>query len=191
MASYEARVRSIEKIIGSGYVRHDQIRPALEKAGLSQIDPDEVSDLVKVHKYRGAWWARGKVIGGAKTAADKIGSYVSAVVGAGVVAEVMAAREFAGTLIGDKLQGFGDNLLYWLGLKSIEITGPEMMYAMGKVVAATPEIVKGMAIGAAVGYVLWKVITRAIGYSLRRSKRRKDIRKLLDSYGLTGGEEAQ
>jgi hypothetical protein len=185
MANYDDRVKSIEKIIKSGYVRHDEIVPALQKSGLSQIEPDDVSDLVKIHKYRAT---KLKIAKSGKSIVDKIGGYISAIVMAGVAAEIVAARKFADSLIGDKLQGFGENLKYWLGLKKIEISGPEMMVAMAKLVGATLDIVKGMIVGAAIGYVLWKVITRLIGYLLRRSRRRKDAGKLLERYGLTGEE---
>ena len=184
MADYEDRVKSVEEIIRSGYIRHDEIAPALEKAGLTQIPPDDISDLVKKYKYNKSWWARGKIAGSIKGIVDKIGSYASAIIGAGVIAEIVAAREFADSLIGDKLQGFGDNLLYWLGLKTIPVTGPEMMKAMVNLIGATPEIVKGMAVGIAVGYIAWKVITRVIGYLLKRGKRKRDIKKLLDHYSL-------
>ena len=129
---------------------------------------------------------QGEVGRGTKQVLDKIGSYAAAILGAGVTAEIIATRKFSDSLIGDKLQGFGDNFLYWLGLKKIEITGPEMMSAMAKVAAATLDIVKGLFIGAAVGYLGWKVITRVIGHLLRRSKRKRDIGSLLERNGLAG-----
>jgi hypothetical protein len=186
MESYDNRVKSVEKIIKSGYVRHDEIEPALKRAGLDLIKPDEISDLVRKHKYRGGWLAEGRVGRGVKRIGDKIGTYVSVVLGAAVVAEMMAAAAFADSLIGEKIQGFGEHLLFWLGLRKIEISGPEMVSAMARVGAATPRIVKGMIIGAVVGYVAWKVITRLIGYSLKRQKRRNDINRLLSRYSEMG-----
>ncbi len=186
MKSYDDRVKSIEKIIKSGYVRHDEIEPALEKAGLDLIKPDEISDLVRKHKYRGGWLAENRAGRGVKKIGDKIGTYVSVVLGAAIVAEMMAASAFADSLIGEKIQGFGEHLLFWLGLKEVETSGPDMIAAMTKVIAATPRIVKGMIIGAVIGYVAWKVITRLIGYSLKRRKRRNDIDRLLSRYSEVG-----
>ncbi len=186
MKSYDNRVKSIEKIIKSGYVRHDEIQPALKNAGLDLIKPDEISELVRKHKYRGGWLAEGRVGRGVKRVGDKIGTYVSVILGAAIVAEMMAAAAFADSLIGEKIQGFGEHLLFWLGLKKVEISGPEMVTAMARVGAATPRIVKGMVIGAVVGYVAWKVITRLIGYSLKRRKRRNDIGSLLGRYSEMG-----
>ncbi len=186
MKSYDDRVKSIEKIIKSGYVRHDEIEPALEKAGLDLIKPDEISDLVRKHKYRGGWLAESRAGRGVKKIGDKIGTYVSVVLGAAIVAEMMAAAAFADSLIGEKIQGFGQHLLFWLGLKKVETSGPDMVAAMTKVIAATPRIVKGMIIGAVIGYVAWKVITRLIGYSLKRRKRRNDIDRLLSRYSEVG-----
>jgi hypothetical protein len=182
MSNHDPRVKVIEKIIRGGEVRHDRIQPVLERAGLSQINSDDISELVKVYKYLRTRWTRGRLGRGARGIADKIGSYVSAVLGAGVVAEVMAAREFAGSLIGEKLQGFGDNFLFWLGIKKIEISGPDMAKAMAAVGLATPRIVKGIVMGLIFGYLSWKIITRVIGYLLRRKKRRRDIGKLLAQY---------
>ncbi len=188
MAVQDPRMRAIEKIIKAGEVRHDKIDPALEKAGLSQVESDEVSELVQVHKYRRTRWTKGKLGRGARNLADKIGSYASAIIGSGVIAETMAAREFSGSLIGDKLQGFGDNFLFWLGMKKIEISGPDMARAMTTVALATPKIMKGIVIGAILGYLSWKVITRVIGYLLRSKRRRRDIMKLLDQYPVIAGE---
>ena len=188
MADHDPRIKIIEKIIKSGEVRHDRIKPALDRAGLSQVDSDEVSELVRVHKYLKTRWASGKVMREVRNLADKIGSYASAIIAAGVMAEVIAAREFAGSLIGEKLQGFGNNFLFWLGMKKIEISGPDMARAMTAVGLATPRIVKGLVIGLVLGYVGWKVITRVIGYLLRKERRRRDIMKLLDRYPM-GAEE--
>ena len=182
MADHDSRVEVIEKIIRSGEVRHDKIKPVLEKAGMSQINSDDVSELVQVHKYLRTRWSRGRLGRGVKNIADKIGSYASAVLGAGIVAEAMAAKEFAGSIIGDKLQGFGDNLLFWIGIKKIEISGPDMAKAMATVGIATPKIVKSIVIGIIIGYLSWKIITRVIGYLLRSNKRKKDIGKLLERY---------
>jgi hypothetical protein len=181
------RTKVIEKIINNGYIRHDEIIPVLNQAGMSQINPDEVSDLVRRHRYGGRRGPIVRLTAAAKNLGDKIGGYVSAAIGAGLLAEIMAAKVFAGSLLDDKLQGFGDHFLYWLGLKSVEISGPEMMYAMGKTIEATPKVVKGMVLGVILGYIGWKVITRAIGYVLRRNRRRKEIRDLLARYNLVEG----
>jgi hypothetical protein len=189
MADYDSRMEIIERIIKRGDVRHDKIKPVLEKAGMSQISSDDVSELVQVHKYLRTWWARGRLRQGAKNIADKIGSYVSAVLVAVIIAETMAAKEFANSIIGDKLQGFGDNLLFWIGIKKIEVSGPDMAKAMAAVGFATPTIVKGLVIGIIVGYLSWKIVTRLIGYTLERKRRRKDIGKLLERYPVTENDK--
>jgi hypothetical protein len=182
MVDHDSRVEVMERIIKSGEVRHDKIKPVLEKAGMSQINSDDVSELVQVHKYLRTRWSRGRLGRGVKNIADKIGSYVSAILGAGIIAETMASKEFANSIIGEKLQGFGDNLLFWIGVKKIEISGLDMGKAMAAVGFATPAIVKGIVIGIIVGYLGWKIITRLIGYLMRRNRRRKDIGKLLERY---------
>jgi hypothetical protein len=189
MAENDSRMEIIERIIKRGDVRHDKIKPVLEKAGMSQISSDDVSELVRVHKYLQTRWTRGRLGRGAKNIADKIGSYVSAVLVAVIIAETMAAKEFAGSIIGDKLQGFGDNLLFWIGIKRIEVSGPDMAKAMAAVGFATPTIVKGLVIGIIVGYLSWKIITRLIGYTLERKRRRKDIGKLLERYPVTENDK--
>ncbi|MFC1713332.1 hypothetical protein ACFL6S_06685 [Candidatus Poribacteria bacterium] len=188
MADNDPRIKVIEKIIKSGEVRHDRIKPALDRAGLSQMDSDDVSELVQVHKYLKTRWARVRLMREVRDLADKIGSYISAIIGAGVIAETMAAREFAGSLMGEKLQGFGDNFLFWLGIKKIEISGPDMARAMTAVGLATPKIVKGIVIGLVLGYVGWKVITRVMGYLLRTKRRRRDIMNLLDRHPMVADE---
>jgi hypothetical protein len=42
--------------------------------------------------------------------------------------------------------------------------------------------------GAVLGYLGWKVISRVIGYLLRSKRRRRDIVKLLDRYTANEGE---
>ena len=54
--------------------------------------------------------------------------------------------------------------------------------AMTSVGLATPQIVKGIVIGLVFGYLGWKVITRLVGYLLRRNRRRRDIGRLLNSH---------
>ena len=73
-------------------------------------------------------------------------------------------------------------MLFWIGVKKIEISGPDMAKAMAAVGFATPKIVKGIVIGIIIGYLGWKIITRLIGYLMRRNRRRKDIGKLLEHY---------
>jgi hypothetical protein len=189
MVDRDPRIETIEKIIKRGEVRHDRIKPALERAGLSQVNSDEVSELVKVHKYIRTRWARGKLGCGVKEFVDKLGSYVSAALGGGVIAEMVAAKEFAGSLLGEKLQGFGDNFLFWLGIKKVEISGPDMVKAMTAVGLATPSIVKGIVIGLVLGYLGWKIVTRIIGYLLRKKRRRRDIARLLDRYPVAENKE--
>lgn len=180
MTDYEARVKNVEGIVKKGYIRHDEIDPALEKLGLAQISSDDISDLVKTHKYR----QTKNVIKGSKAVADKICSYISAILVGIIIAETMAAREFAGSLLAGKLEGFGENFLFWLGIKKIEISGPEMARAMAAVGAATPEIVKGIVIGVIAGYIGWKVASRVVAHLFRRQKRRKDIGILLKKNDL-------
>ncbi|MBD3181823.1 hypothetical protein GF312_06000 [Candidatus Poribacteria bacterium] len=179
MAKVDPNVKSIEKIIKKGYVRHDKIQPELEKANLTNVNPDNVSELVKKYKYGSSWWTRGKIGRGIKTIVDKIGSYLSAVIVAALAAEFIAAREFANSLVDEQLSGFGDNLLFWMGMKKIQLSVVDMAKAMEAVGRATPEIIRALIIGLIAGYVCWKVITRVIGSSMKRSKRRKDINQLL------------
>ena len=75
MIELDPRIKAIEKIIKGGEVRHDRIKPALERAGLSQVDSDEVSELVRVHGYLKTRWARGKLGRGIREIVDKLGSY--------------------------------------------------------------------------------------------------------------------
>jgi hypothetical protein len=190
MIELDPRIKVVEKIIKGGEVRHDRIRPVLDRGGLSQVDSDEVSELVRIHGYLKTRWARGKLGRRIREIVDKLGSYVSAIIAAGIIAEAMAAREFAGSLVGDRLQGFGDNFLFWLGLKHIEISGPDMARAMTSVGIATPSIVKGIVIGLVFGYLGWKVTTRLVSYLLRRQRRRRDIVELLDKYPTVEDKEA-
>lgn len=190
MKDYNEKVKSIERIIKRGYIRHDIINPALTEAGLSQIKPDDVSELVSIHKYKGGWWENNKLGSWIKGILDKIFSYTSAILGAAIVAEIVAARKFADSIIGDQLKGFGDHFLYWLGLKKIEVSGPDMMMAIMKMTSATLDIVKGMAIGMVLGYLLWKAITKLIGYEIRKNKRKRDVMRLLDRYEKTDNAES-
>jgi hypothetical protein len=191
MVNQDNEIKNIEKIIKRGQVRHDKIAPALQDAGLEHIDPDDISELVRRHKYGSGGWTRGKAAKGLKSVLDKIGSYVSIILFAAIVAEIVAAQRFADSIIGEKLEGFGDHLLYWLGIKKIEVSGPEMLEAMAKVGMATPVIVRGMIIGAVFGYILWKIATKLISYLLRKRHRVKDIEKLLNKYQTGAGDQEE
>lgn len=179
MATGNGKVQSVQKIVKRGEVKHAQIQPQLQQQGLGKLDPDAIAELTLKYVHNVNPGAAGKLIKQARRLGDKVGGYVAAIVGGAIVAETMATRELSGTLIDDKLQGFGDHLKYWLGMKSVEVSGPEMMDAMTKVVAATPEIVKGMLIGAVLGYVVWKAGTRFGGFLYKRKRLQRDIQQLL------------
>ncbi len=120
MSEKNDKIKAIKRIIDRGYVRHDEIIPILKQIGMSHINPDEVSDLVRKYGY-GERGVGTRLVNNAKALGDKIGGYISAALGAGLLAEIMAAKAFAGSLLEDKLQGFGDHLMYWLGLSSYPV----------------------------------------------------------------------
>ena len=178
----EKKIQIIKNIIKRGILQHQEILSQLYQADLAQIDSDEVIRLVLLYKYNIAIGIGNKILKAIWSFLNKIGAYISAILGAVVVAEIIAAKAFSGSLLEEKLQGIGAHFLYWLGIKKIQISGPEMITAMTKVITATPDILKGMALGLIAGFILWKIIMCIISLIYKKRKIQRDIYKLLSRY---------
>ena len=153
MTNENEKTRALMNIIKRGSIRHGEILTSLYKAELNQVDADEVIILIVRYKYGVPMGTIGKILNGGKLIIDRIATYASAILGALVLAEIIAIKEFTGSLLEDKLKGIGDNLLFWIGIKKIQISGPEMGIATAKVAMAIPMILIGMALGLVIGYL--------------------------------------
>ncbi len=176
------RVQAIKNMVIRGLVQHSEIRPVLNKIECSQINPDEIVKLTLKYKFGNTKRVDSKINNGIWSIADKIITIIITVISGVVFAEVRTAKIFADSIIGDKLSGFGDNLLFWLGKKSINMTGLEMITAMSKAFQATPEILKWLLIGAITGYISWKAISRLAIFIYKRERLNNDIKRLLKIY---------
>lgn len=180
MAEPNKNVQIIKNMVIRGMVLHSEILPRLYKAELSQINPDDVVQMSIRYKFGNRIGLGGKIVKSVWGFFDKILSVIAALVFGALFAEFAAAKALAGSLIGDKLNSFGDHILFWLNVKSIEkITSYDMITAIGKAFRATPEIIKWMFIGFIVGFLLWKLCTKLISFIYKRKKLQIDINKLL------------
>ncbi len=167
---YDRKSKVINYIVKKGLVKHSEIIPLLNRADIQHIDPDDIVDLVKRCRFRARSGAEG-FINLVKTSINRILSILIAFVTAVIFGELGAVKAFADTVINRQLKGFGDHILYWLGLKSISLTGPDMMAAVAKVVESTPAIVKAMAIGALSGFIAYEIAVFLISLAVKKITR--------------------
>jgi hypothetical protein len=152
------KYKILNYIIKKGMIKHSEIVPVLNKANLQQMDPDNIAELVKQCRFK-IKSGTGGFVQLIKSLINRIFSIVFGLLSALIFGELAAVKAFADTIIAEELKGFGDQFLYWLGLRSISVTGPEMIMAMTKVVEATPKIVEGMIVGFIVGLIIYGILS--------------------------------
>ena len=119
---------------------------------------DEVSDASRYFTLGGrkpGFFGRLYLAG--KDIVDKTANAACVVAGAAVGAEYEAAKAFAGSILAGKLTNPGDHMAYWLGKKTVEVSGPDMLNALYQLTTSTPQIVMGMGLGAMVGWLGYKL----------------------------------
>lgn len=180
MVEQNKKVQIIKNMVIRGMVLHSEILPRLYKAELSQVNPDDIVQMSIKYKFGNKIGLGGKIVKSVWGFIDKILSVIITLIFGVLFAEFAAAKALAGSLIGDKLNSFGDHLLFWLNIKSIDkITSYDMITAIGKAFRATPEIIKWMFIGFIVGFFLWKLSSNLIRFIYKRKKLKFDINKLV------------
>ena len=180
MAEQNKKVQIIKNMVIRGMVLHSEILPRLYKAELNQINPDDIIKLSIRYKYGNRIGFGGKIVKSVWSIFDKILTVLITLICGALFAEFAAAKALSGSLIGEKLNGFGEHLLFWLNIKPIEkITSYDMITAIGKAFRATPEILKGMLIGFIIGFLFWKLCVKLISFIYKRKKLQFDINRLL------------
>lgn len=183
-------VKKVRYAIDNGCITHREITEVL--AGIdSRLDPktqlvlhDEISSLARQYTFRYRLGFAGRMIQAGKDVLWKALCLVAVVLGSAVGAEFKAAKAFAGTLLEGKLTGFGDHFLYWIGRKTISISGPEMMNATYQLVTATSSIVFGMAAGAVAGWIAFAVATKLAGWTWSNWRKNRAAEQLVSKYEL-------
>lgn len=180
MAENNINVQIIKNMVIRGMVLHSEILPRLYKAGLNHINPDSIIKLSIRYKYSNRIGFGGKIVKNVWSIIDKILTIIITLISGILFAEFAAAKALSGSLIGNKLNGFGQHLLFWLNIKPIEkVTSYDMITAISKAFRATPEILKGMLLGFIIGYLLWKISIKLIRFIYKRKKLKFDINRLL------------
>jgi hypothetical protein len=180
MVDINKKVQIIKNMVIRGMILHSEILPRLYKAELNQINPDEIIKLSIKYKYGNRIGFGGKIVKSVWSIIDKVITFIITITCGILFAEYAAAKALSGSLIGDKLNGFGEHLLFWLNIKPIEkVTSYDMITAIGKAFRATPEIIKGLLIGLLVGFVFWKICAKLISFLYKRKKLKFDINRLL------------
>ena len=180
MAEKNKKVQIVKNMVIRGMVLHSEILPRLYRAELNHINPDEITKLSIQYKYGNRIGFGGKIVKSVWSIIDKIITIIITLISGALFAEFAATKALAGSLIGDKLNGFGQHLLFWLNIKPIEqITSYDMITAIGKAFRATPEILKGMLIGFIIGFLLWRLSVKLISFIYKRKKLQFDINRLL------------
>lgn len=180
----------IRECIDNGYITNAEISGTL--GGLERslgTDTktnlhDEIADCARYYTLDGRPSFLGKCYLAGRDIADKLATGTVMVAGSALGAQYQAAKAFAGSILSSKLTGNWDHLLYWLGKKTVEVSGPDMMSAVYQMAAATPQIVLGMGVGALAGYAgYWgaKFCAKKLWTGWR-----KDVasRKIANKYGL-------
>lgn len=180
----------IRKAIDSGYVTNGELSKAigtledrLDNNGKINLH-DEVADASRYYTFDQSPNFIGRIYRAGKDIADKLVAGTAMVGGAAVGAQYQAAKAFAGTILHGKLTGSWDHLLYWMGKKSVEVSGPDMINAVYQMAAATPQVVIGMGAGALAGYLGYNAV-KYCGNKLYTSWRKNvTSRKIASKYNL-------
>ncbi|MBI4862839.1 MAG: hypothetical protein HY815_21640 [Candidatus Riflebacteria bacterium] len=183
-------LRQVRWAIDHGCTTHREIGEAL--AGLeSHLDQetravllDEISSLARRYTFHHAPGFAGRMVLAVRHVLWKAACMVVIVAGSAAGAEVQAAKAFAGTLLDGKLTGVGDHFLYWIGRKTITVSGPEMMNATYQLATATPSIVVGMAVGALSGWAIFTVAASLSGWLWSGWRKNRAARVLVTKYAL-------
>lgn len=157
--------KQIRYAIDKGYVTSKEIISTLgglekkldanQRIGLC----DDIASASRWYTLDGAPSFFGRLYLAGKDIIGKAAGIGAIVTGAAVGAQVQAAKALTGTLVADKLTGYYDSLLFWLGQKSIETNGLEVMNAMVQMFKSTPSIMLGMGVGALGGWLVYKMGT--------------------------------
>lgn len=177
--------------IDNGLVTNEEISQAL--GGLEgRLEPsrqnavhDEIARASRTYTFDGGRPGFfGRLYRAGKDVLDKGVNIASVVAGAAVGAEYQAAKAFAGTILAGKLSHPGDHLLYWLGQKTVEVSGPDMLNALYNMTASTPQIVLGMGAGALTGWLGYKIVRNGIKGIVSRWRKDRTVYTILQRYNL-------
>ena len=182
MVDEKTKLQTIKNMIIRGMILHTEIKPRLNEIGCGIINPDEIIKLSLKYKYGKTKSLKNKIANSTSILIDRLITILFSLITGIIFAEINAAKIFSETIIGEKLNGFGDNLLFWLGKKSIEVTGIEMINAMTKAFQSTPVILKWFLIGIIIGFIIWKIFSKLILFTYKRSRLNHDIKRILRIY---------
>jgi hypothetical protein len=179
------KIQAVKNMILRGMVRHTDIRPRLSRAELTSVNPDDIAELSMNYKNRSDnIFSR---------FFNKIIFFINLILalavslGAGLVnSEFTASKVFSDTILAKKLTSFGDNLLYWFGLKKIDLSGTEMLSAIGSIIKATPVIIKSFFYGFIAGLFAYLIVTFLIKFIYRRKRMSNEIKKLIGRSSASG-----
>jgi len=184
----------IRKAIDYGYVTNEEISKTIgtleDRLGSDTKIKlhDEVADASRYYTFDQSPNFIGRLYRASKDIADKVVTGTAMVGGAAVGAQYQAAKAFAGTILQGKLTGSWDHLLYWLGKKTIEVSGPDMMNAVYQMASATPQVVIGMGVGALAGYLGYKAAKYGIGKVYSSWRKNVTSRKIAAKYQLDSAQ---
>ena len=182
MVDEKTRLQTIKNMVIRGMILHTEIKPRLNEIECGIINPDEIVKLSLKYKYGNSKTLGNRITNKIGIISEKIIVILLSLFSGIISAEINAAKIYSKTIIGEKLNGFGDNLLFWLGKKSIEVTGIEMINAVAKAFQSTPIILKWFFIGAIAGFIIWKICKKLIIFIYKRNKLNHDVKRILRIY---------
>jgi hypothetical protein len=182
MKIQEEQVKCIKNMIIRGFVAHSEIIPRLEHAGITRVNADQIANLVVKYKAGFTSTFAERILKFLGNAVSNIFAFIFSLCCAGVLAELTIAKIFSDTIIKSQINGFGDNLLFWLGIKKLSLSAIDMLSAVMKIMSSTYEVVKAIIIGAIGGFIIWKILTGLIYFLYKRQQLSGDVKRLLKRY---------
>jgi hypothetical protein len=182
MKIQEEQIKCIKNIILRGFVAHSEIIPRLEHAGITRVNADQVANLVVKYKAGFINSFVDRILRFLGSLVSNIFAFIFSICCAGVLAELTIAKIFSDTVIKSQINGFGDNLLFWLGIKKLSLSSIDMLSAVMKIMSSTYEVVKAIIIGLICGFIIWKILVWLIHFIYKRQQLSGDVKRLLRRY---------
>lgn len=175
------KINVIKNLIIKGEVRHSEIISKLKSISVDESLSDKIAELsleYKTGKEKGFIGIINKKI---SQLLNFFSTIITATVFAIIFAEVKISKIVSNTLLENKLNGFLDHFLFWIGKKKIELTSGEIIQTTVELFNKTYQILLSAFIGFMVGFIIWKFLISIISYIIKLEKLNFKIQKILNS----------
>jgi len=191
MEDKKIKIKTIKNIVLRGMIRRSEIIPRLRAAQINENFADEVSEIVLEYKSGYKKSFSGYFFKKISKLVNFVLTIIFSLVTAVLSAEFTVSRIISGSLLKNKLKGFLDNFLFWIGKKTVDLSLTDMMQIVLDLFKGTYKILISLLIGFIIGFVLWKIAVGLIFFIIKRIKLNMRIKRLLSKYSEKINSEYQ